>query len=154
MLYCTKCRTLSPDSTRTCPNCKRSRALRPVREEDEVFFLKVSEVEAAELELLFEEQAVRHRAQPVRGGLAAGVYDPEYMPTDRELYVAYGDLERANALVAAEAEPKEPSPEPDEMPGGKRMVIQTVSILAFLLLVTAVVLGTDALASWVRALFG
>ena len=157
MLYCTKCKTLAADSMRTCPNCKRSRGLRPVREEDEVFFMKVSETEAAELEVLFEEQAIRHRAEVVKAGLAAGVYDPEYMPTDRNLFVAYGDLERANATVAAEAEltahPEPAAEEEDEMPRGKRLVIQTVSVLAFLLLIVLVVLGTDALAEFLRGLF-
>ena len=45
MLYCTKCKSICEDSTQTCPNCKRSRGLRPVKPEDEVFFLKVSEGE-------------------------------------------------------------------------------------------------------------
>ena len=156
MLYCTKCKTLAADSMRTCPNCRRSRGLRPVRDEDEVFFMKVSETEAVELEELFEEQAIRHRAELVKAGLAAGVYDPEYMPTDRNLYVAYGDLERANAAVAAEAEltaHPEAAGEEDEMPQGKRLAIQTVSVLAFLLLIVLVVLGTDALAEFLRGLF-
>ena len=56
MLYCTKCKSICEDSTQTCPNCKRSRGLRPVKPEDEVFFLKVSEGEAAELALLFEDR--------------------------------------------------------------------------------------------------
>ena len=34
MLYCTKCQTVCEDSTRTCPNCKRSRGLRPVKDSD------------------------------------------------------------------------------------------------------------------------
>ena len=65
MLYCTKCKSICEDSTQTCPNCKRSRGLRPVKPEDEVFFLKVSEGEAAELALLFEQNAVRHAIHPV-----------------------------------------------------------------------------------------
>ena len=54
MLYCTKCKTVCADSLRTCPNCNRSRGLRPIKGEDEVFFMKVREVEAAELEELFD----------------------------------------------------------------------------------------------------
>ena len=78
MLYCTKCKSICEDSTQTCPNCKRSRGLRPVKPEDEVFFLKVSEGEAAELALLFEQNAVRHAIrkrwlfhQRVRPGVSA-----------------------------------------------------------------------------------
>lgn len=75
MLYCTKCKSICEDSTQTCPNCKRSRGLRPVKPEDEVFFLKVSEGEAAELALLFEQNAVRHAIHPVKSGFSTSVYD-------------------------------------------------------------------------------
>ena len=60
MLYCTKCRTICEDSTRACPNCRRSRSLRPAKAEDEVFFMKVHEGEAAELSEIFESRAIRH----------------------------------------------------------------------------------------------
>ena len=85
MLYCTKCKSICEDSTQTCPNCKRSRGLRPVKPEDDVFFLKVSEGEAAELALLFEQNAVRHAIHPVKGGFSTSVYDPEYLPTDKDI---------------------------------------------------------------------
>ena len=104
MLYCTKCKSICEDSTQTCPNCKRSRGLRPVKPEDEVFFLKVSEGEAAELALLFEQNAVRHAIHPVKGGFSISVYDPEYLPTDKDIYVEYQDLERAKELMLKERE--------------------------------------------------
>ena len=104
MLYCTKCKSICEDSTQTCPNCKRSRGLRPVKPEDEVFFLKVSEGEAAELALLFEQNAVRHAIHPVKGGFSTSVYDPEYLPTDKDIYVEYQDLERAKELMLKERE--------------------------------------------------
>ena len=87
MLYCTKCQTICEDSTRACPNCRRSRALRPVREGDEVFFMKVHEGEAAELSALFEARAIRHRTEPVKAGFSTSIYDPEFLPTDRNVYV-------------------------------------------------------------------
>ena len=104
MLYCTKCKSICEDSTQTCPNCKRSRGLRPVNPDDEVFFLKVSEGEAAELALLFEQNAVRHAIHPVKGGFSTSVYDPEYLPTDKDIYVEYQDLERAKELMLKERE--------------------------------------------------
>ena len=66
MLYCTKCQTVCEDSTRTCPNCKRSRGLRPVKDNDEVFFMKVSEGEVTEISALFESLAIRHRTEQVK----------------------------------------------------------------------------------------
>lgn len=152
MLYCTKCQTICEDSTRTCPNCKRSRGLRPVRDNDEVFFMKVSEGEAAEITALFESLAIRHRAEQVKAGFSTSVFDSEFVPTDRNLYVEYQDLERANETIAKETADPEPAPE-DDMPKGKRMVIQTVSILAFMVLVMLVVFASDSLATLLKELF-
>ena len=152
MLYCTKCQTVCADSTRTCPNCKRSRALRPIKDSDEVFFMKVSEAEAAELEEIFDVQAIHCRIDPVQAGYSVSTFDPEFMPTDKNVFVEYGDLERANELMAKEIEdPAEP--EEDTMPKGKRLFLETVSIIAFLVLVMLAVFSADAVANWLKALF-
>lgn len=155
MLYCTKCKSICEDSTQTCPNCKRSRGLRPVKPEDDVFFLKVSEGEAAELALLFEQNAVRHAIHPVKGGFSTSVYDPEYLPTDKDIYVEYQDLERAKELMLKEREeqPQEKPSEEDDMPRGKRMLIQSLSVIAFMAIVILVVLGSDFIANLLKALF-
>ena len=154
MLYCTKCQTVCADSTRTCPNCKRGRGLRPIKGDDEVFFMKVSEVEAAELEELFDAQAVRCRIAPVKTGFSASTFDPEFIPTDKNVFVEYQDFERANALMAAETEDPAPIEEDDDdMPQGKRMVIQTVSIIAFMLLVMLLVFAMDSIANALKNLF-
>ena len=152
MLYCTKCKSICEDSTQTCPNCKRSRGLRPVKPEDEVFFLKVSEGEAAELALLFEQNAVRHAIHPVKGGFSTSVYDPEYLP---DIYVEYQDLERAKELMLKEREEQsqEKPSEEDDMPRGKRMLIQSLSVIAFMAIVILVVLGSDFIANLLKALF-
>ena len=153
MLYCTKCRTICEDSTRTCPNCKRSRGLRPVKGEDEVFFMKVSEAEASEIEAIFDQKAIRCRMEQVKGGFSTSIYDVEFNPTDRNIYVEYRDLERANAVIAEEAETVEPADEEeDDMPKGKRMLIQSVSVIAFMLLVMLLVLSADGVAQWLKEL--
>lgn len=151
MLYCTKCKSICEDSTRACPGCKRTRGLRPVRDSDEVF-LKVSEGEAVELAELFDSLAIRHRIEPVKSGFTTSVYDPEYMPTDKNIYVDYQDLARANEAMAQETQ-DEPAPEQDDMPGGKRLLIQSLSIIAFMALVILVVLGTDFVANLLKELF-
>ena len=149
MLYCTKCKSICEDSTQTCPNCKRSRGLRPVKPEDDVFFLKVSEGEAAELALLFEQNAVRHAIHPVKGGFSTSVYDPEYLPTDKDIYVEYQDL----MLKEREEQSQEKTSEEDDMPRGKRMLIQSLSVIAFMAIVILVVLGSDFIANLLKALF-
>ena len=149
MLYCTKCKSICEDSTQTCPNCKRSRGLRPVKPEDEVFFLKVSEGEAAELALLFEQNAVRHAIHPVKSGFSTSVYDPEYLPTDKDIYVEYQEL----MLKEREEQSQEKPSEEDDMPRGKRMLIQSLSVIAFMAIVILVVLGSDFIANLLKAFF-
>ena len=153
MLYCTKCKTVCADSLRTCPNCNRSRGLRPIKGEDEVFFMKVREVEAAELEELFDVQAVRCRIEPVKAGFSVSTFDSDFLPTDKNIYVEYQDLERANELMAAEREedamPQDEEPDTEK---GKRMVIQTVSIIAFMVLVMLLVLSMDSIANALKNL--
>ena len=154
MLYCTKCKTVCADSLRTCPNCNRSRGLRPIKGEDEVFFMKVRETEAAEIEELFDAQAVRCRVEPVKAGFAVSTFDSDFLPTDKNIYVEYQDLERANALMAAEREEDAvPLDEETEMGKGRRMVIQTVSIIAFMVFVMLLMLSMDSVANALRNLF-
>lgn len=62
--------------------------------------MKVHEGEAAELSEIFESRAIRHRTEPVKAGFSTSVYDPEFLPTDRNIYVEYQDLERANEAAA------------------------------------------------------
>lgn len=152
MLYCTKCQSVCEDSTRNCPNCKRSRSLRPVRQEDEIFFLKVHEGEAAEINEMFDQQAIRHRIEPVKTGFSVSVFDSEFLPTDKNIYVEYQDLERANEVMAQETKDPEP-PKEDDMPQSKRLVIQMVSTIAFLVLVMLAVFSADFVANLLKELF-
>ena len=114
--------------------------------------MKVSEGEATEIYALFESLAIRHRTEQVKAGFSTSVFDSEFVPTDRNIYVEYRDLPRANETLAQEKE--DPAPvEEDDMPKGKRMVIQTVSILAFMVIVMLVVFASDFLATLLRELF-
>ena len=62
------------------------------------------------------------------------MYDPEYLPTDKDIYVEFQDLERAKELMLKEREeqPQEKPSEEDDMPRGKRMLIQSLSVIAFM----------------------
>lgn len=154
MLYCTRCKSVCDDSVRDCPSCKRSRTLRPVKDDDEVFFMQVSEGEAAEIDGIFEANAIRHAITPVKSGFSTSVYDPEYIPTDKEIFVEQQDFERAKEVMAAEIRPEaEEEPQEPEMPKGKRMVIQTVSIIAFMIVVALVVFASDFVANLLKELF-
>lgn len=114
--------------------------------------MKVSEGEAAEIGGMFESLAIRHSIEPVSAGFSTSVYDPEFIPTDKNIYVWYSDLERANETIAKETEDA-PPPEADDMPKGRRLLIQTLSIIGFLVLVALVVFATDFVANALKELF-
>ena len=101
------------------------------------------------------ENAVRHAIHPVKGGFSTSVYDPEYLPTDKDIYVEYQDLERAKELMLKEREEQsqEKPSEENDMPRGKRMLIQSLSVIAFMAIVILVVLGSDFIANLLKALF-
>lgn len=153
MQYCTKCKNLCEDKLTVCPHCKRSRSLRQAKDGDMVFLQKASEYEAGEFAALFEENAIRHEILPYSTGLVSSLYDSEVMPTDKNVFVAYEDLERAKILLEEEYDEPEVQEEDDQMPPKKRIVVQIVSVLAFLVLVSLVVFAADFIANELRGLF-
>lgn len=151
MLYCTKCQTVCEDSTHSCPNCKRSRGLRPIKGSDMVFFMKVREIEAAEIEEIFENNVIGCRIDPVSSGFATSMFDSEYLPSDKNIYVRYQDLERANEVLAAEREEAEPEEEV-EPPSAKRIVMQSLAVITFMVFVMLLVFAANPIANALKNL--
>ena len=144
MLYCTKCRSVSPDGVHTCVACK-SRKLRPAKDGDFVYLQRANEFAANELGSLFQENGIRYELLPYGKGRVISLYDMEVMPTDKAVYVVYGSLEAARQLVLQYEQPDE---EPDEAPEDnvnvRGIVIACVSTLAFI--------GFMALLTWLTTL--
>ncbi len=154
MLYCEKCRSVCGDSTAKCPNCRNIR-LRAVREEDFTLLHRADQYTAGELARQFDAQGIVYQLEPFGKGRISYLYDSEVMPTDKNIYVRYSDLEAAKRLSAHMREEREQAADEEfeDMPPKKRIVVQIVSVLAFLLLVTLTVFGADALANWLKSLF-
>ncbi len=151
--YCTKCNNLVEDKITVCPHCKRSRALREAQDDDMLFMMKVSEYEAGELSEMFETQAVKYEVKPIKTSMVSSVYDSEYIPTDKNIFVAFKDVERAKKILEEEIIEKDIEEIEEGAPSPKRIALQIVSVLLFLLLVSATVLFADAIANYVRNLF-
>lgn len=116
MLYCTKCRSVSAEGSRSCSACG-SRRLRPVKNGDFVYLQRASEYAAGELSSLFQEYGIRYEMLPYGKGRVMSLYDMEVMPTDKALYVVYDQLEAARTLVAAHEKLEEDDVQPDEEEG-------------------------------------
>ncbi len=160
MLYCPKCRSLSPDGAAKCQNCRSSK-LREPGGEDMVLFRRADQYTAERLEERFQAAGIVWEEKPFGKGRTSYFYDSEVMPTDKNLYVRFSDLPAAREIAEAfqkerEQEQSESGGEEEftEMSRGKRMLVQTVSVLAFLILVMLAVFGADALANWLKGLFG
>lgn len=155
MLYCEKCRSLCLDTTPRCPGCRNAK-LRPAGENDLVRLHRADQYTASLLAERFDAVGILYKLEPYAKGLAAPLYDSEVMPTDKLVLVRNADLETATELSRVLGEElREQDPEQDlaQTPLRRRLVVQTLSVLAFLALVALVVLGADAFADWLKSLF-
>ena len=160
MLYCAKCHGVCEDATAKCPNCKSSK-LRPVTGDDFVLLHRVDQYTAQRLEPLFQEHGVAYRLEPFDGGPhllplrqrraphptawswpAGGTTPPPRAWPGRLAQ----DIERERAAESGEEVF-------EDMPLKKRVIVQILSVAAFLVLIALVVFGADAVANWVKGLF-
>lgn len=153
MQYCFKCKNVVEDKIPVCPHCKRGKTLREVKYGDSVYFQKVTEFEASELEDEFIKNAITYEIMPFSMGYVSSIYDSEIMPTDKMIYVNYEDLERANKIFAGLYSEEEMEEELPEIPTKKRIFVQVVSVIAFLTTICLVVLATDFVANSLKNLF-
>ncbi len=157
MQYCKRCRSACEDYEHRCPNCK-SNKLRRALEEDYVYLQRADLYTAGRLEGLLTENGIDCQVEPYGKGRPSPLYDSEVMPTDKELYVPFKDLPAARGLSAAlyqelEAD-RAPEEEFEDMPRRKRIVVQAVSAIGFILLVVLAVFAADAAANGLKSLLG
>ena len=159
MLYCAKCRGVCPDSTAKCPNCKNTK-LRQVEGEDLVRLRRVDQYSATLLEKALAQQGIPCRLEPFTGGWVSYLYDNDVLPTDKLALVPWAHYEAAKAVdgqVAKQVEEERAAVGGGEtfedMPQGKRILVQVVSVAAFIVAIMLVVFGTDAFAGWLKGLF-
>ncbi|MEG1427998.1 MAG: hypothetical protein RSC76_09950 [Oscillospiraceae bacterium] len=156
MQYCTKCKNLVEDKIAVCPHCKRTKSLRQAKAGDSVFLMKTTEFEAGEIAAAFEQMAIKFEVRPFTMGHVSSLYDSEVMPTDKNMYVNYEDIDSAKKIIEEQyaEESEEDGPPEDTVPQGKRIAVQIASVIAFLVIVSLVVFGTDAIANGIKDFFG
>ena len=162
MLYCTKCHGACQDSAAKCPNCKNSK-LRPLEGEDMVRLQRADQYTAGLLEQRFAQEGVGFQMEPFSGGWVSDLYDNDVLPTDKLVLVRWSDYDRAKELSSqvcrqVEAEraavgQEEEGETFEDMPRKKRILVQVVSVLAFILLIMAAVYGADFAANWLKGLW-
>lgn len=156
MQYCTNCRRVVEDGPAKCPAC-RSRKLRPAGAGDMVLLCKADMYAAGKINEALRSAGIDCALESA--GSAYFSFDSETLPTDQNLFVPYETLQRARELAAAAQQQVEEALSKDEreaesVPRGKRIAGEILSVLAFLILVMLAVYGSDALAGWLKGLFG
>lgn len=160
MFYCAKCHGVCQDSASKCPNCKNGK-LRPVEGEDLVRLQRADQYTASLLEQRFSQEGVVYKMEPFTGGWVSYLYDNDVLPTDKLVLVRWSDYERGKGLFTqvkhqVEEERAQAGAEEEtfeDMPRKKRIVVQIVSVAAFLVLIMLVVFAADGLANWLKSLF-
>lgn len=158
MLYCTRCRSVCEDSTEKCPGCKSTK-LRCVNDSDMVFLHRADEYTAERLCNQFDDLGIVYELKPFAKNSSSYMYDCEVMPTDKKIFVRYCDLPAAKEISSQlkqqlESEQGEPDEEFEDMPKTKRLIVQSLSVIAFMVLVMLAVFGADAFAGWLKGLLG
>lgn len=157
MLYCSKCETVFDEGTRKCPNCGSLKDMREAAGDDYVYLHRADQYTAQRLTDDFNQNNIAYRVEKFDNQRISYLYDSEVMPTDKSIYVKYEDLEGArecSARLKSQLEQENSDTEEfAEMPTKKRIIIQIVSVILFLLLITAVVLAADFVAEWFKGLF-
>ena len=135
-----------------CPNCKNSK-LRPLEGEDMVRLHRADQYTAGLLEQRFAQEGVGFQMEPFSGGWVSYLYDNDVLPTDKLVLVRWSDYDKAKELSSqvrrqVEAEraavgQEEEGETFEDMPRKKRILVQVVSVLAFILLIMAAVYGAD-----------
>ena len=161
MLYCPKCKALCDDSAVRCPECGRHKLRQPTQL-DKVLLVTVTEMEAQRLEPVMQASGIPFEMHASNIDGIPSMYNSDAILCNQSFYVLLPQLEEAEKVVAQfrqqEAEQAkaaaENAPEEEEMPRGKRIAVQIVSALAFILLIWLVVMGTDWVANhlfgWLR----
>ena len=156
MQFCTKCKNICEDKLTSCPNCKRSKCLREVKEYDMVFFDRLGEVDAYEISLLLEENAIKYELLPIPLNLSTSIYDATQSQSDKYLFIEYINIDNAKKIIndyyfsSSESLGENIQPEESNV---KNIFKSSAFIITFMILVGVTVFFADAIANFLRSLF-
>lgn len=174
MFYCSTCQMLCESE---CPSCG-SKKLREVQANDPVLLVTANEIECGRVTALLEDSGIPYEKRISGLEAAPNALFGDYGSSNKNIFVPYCELERSRELIGctaelsdeqdsheedntiqentSEEEPEEKRNDEDEarhMSRGKRIFWRIISVALFILIVWAVVSGSDFLANWVKQLF-
>ncbi|HEX3038566.1 MAG TPA: hypothetical protein VHO94_06200 [Oscillospiraceae bacterium] len=170
MLYCAKCQLLCESA---CPCCG-SEKLREVQQNDPVLLTTVNELECDRITALLQDNDIPYEERVSGLESEPSVLFGRYENTNKNIFVPYDKLQFCEDMLACGELPDEEIAEensdfaqsntqPEEESEvnsakkvmGRRSKIfwRATSVVLFILLIWAVVAGTDFAAAWLKDLF-
>ena len=169
MRYCTRCQRIEEKEIERCSICHKQ-LKRNIEENDPVFLLETSILESERIEAALEDAGIPYASRTpkkepsatiITGNKNASVY----------LYVPFQVWEKAKDLMIGigamqpkeekEKQVQEEQPrkivkkgeEFEEMSRSKRLIVRIVSVILFILVIWAVVAGTDFVMNIIKGLW-
>lgn len=131
------------------------------------YLVSASGFELERIQIALKDNGIPNDSRPKKRSFSAkavtGVDSSE-----QDIFVAESDYEKAYDLcvgigaikldgeteeIVQDDSGAEPVEEFEEMPSGKRAAVRIVSALLFILIVAAVIFGTDFITGWIKSLF-
>ena len=172
MLYCDRCQVLSEDEE-TCPLCGGHK-LRPAAANDPVLLFTTCEEEAQRIAAAFDDERIPHMERMQEGGSASSIVLGRSRCAQMRIFVPFGEIGHARDVMHgigalkdgwkedaaisngdSEAAPQKAAHGKEEVPmsRGRRIALRIFSIIMFLILVSAVVFGADAIVNAFKSMF-
>lgn len=151
MQICKRCKHLCEDKFVVCPECKHPKTLKTVKDNDEVFFMKGHDFEVETYDVILSESGIKHSVLRTGNVYTHNPFDSQNLPEDQSLYVAYSDIEAAKSIIDNYETEHFSETEEDTMPRWKRLLLDAVGIILFMILVAIVVACTDKIANGLRS---
>ena len=141
-----------------------------MNEKDLKFLLSASGFELERVRTALSDNGIPNDSRPQKRNFSAKAVTGVDNISEQDIYVAEDDYEKAYDLCIGigaikiegeeeqilETEPVDaPADEeaPEEMSSGKRTAVRIISAILFILLVAAIIYGTDAVTGWIKGLF-
>lgn len=172
MRYCPSCQRVVGQEIERCPVCHKQ-LRRTIQDTDPVFLLETSIVESERLKAAMEDEGIPFASRTPKKEPSATIITGN-KNASVNVYVPYHVLEQARDLAIgigmlnpeqleepfSEGKPAKESKETTqnkeeytEMSRGKRLAVQIFSVVLFILVVWAVVAGTDYVMNIIKGLW-
>lgn len=148
-LYCASCRRTEAPDTDACTYC--GGPLRHAEAEDFVFLVTTDADDFKKLAETLDQEAIPYETKDGPLPPDGSIYSGRGLLPPKDVFVRYADYEQADRLLSGLFEKAEPDPE--ELPVKKRVLVQIVSVLLFILVICGVVYAADWIAAFVKSLF-